>query len=177
LDFPGDLLGRILPEGETLESPLALPEPPKSCSDPADIKRAVDLLKTAQRPLLIVGKGAAYAHAEDVVNEFVKQTNIPILASPMGKGVVDDNDPHSVGPARSLALEKADVIQLVGARLNWILHFGRPPRFDPNVKIIQVSKLRFIQYSLAKVNVLIPLCFKDRHCTRRIAQQYSIIGK
>ena len=170
MDFPGDLLGRILPEGETLESPLALPEPPKSCSDPADIKRAVDLLKTAQRPLLIVGKGAAYAHAENVVNEFVKQTNIPVLASPMGKGVVDDNDPHSVGPARSLALEKADVILLLGARLNWILHFGRPPRFDPNVKIIQVSKLRFIQYPLAKVNVLIPLCFKGRHCTGRVAQ-------
>lgn len=57
----------------------------------------------------------------------------------MGKGVVDDVDVHSVGPARSLALQKADVILVLGARLNWILHFGRPPRFDPNVKIIQVD--------------------------------------
>lgn len=78
MDFPGDLLGSILPEGAALESPLALPEPPKVYSDPADVKRAVDLLKTAQRPLLIVGKGAAYAHAENIVNEFVKQTNIPV---------------------------------------------------------------------------------------------------
>lgn len=59
----------------------------------------------------------------------------------MGKGVVDDVDVHSVGPARSLALQKADVILVLGARLNWILHFGRPPRFDPNVKIIQVDIL------------------------------------
>lgn len=57
----------------------------------------------------------------------------------MGKGVIDDNDIHVVGPARSLALQKADVVVLLGARLNWILHFGRPPRFDPNVKIIQVD--------------------------------------
>ncbi len=59
----------------------------------------------------------------------------------MGKGVVDDVDAHSVAPARSLALQKADVILVLGARLNWILHFGRPPRFDPNVKIIQVDLL------------------------------------
>lgn len=57
----------------------------------------------------------------------------------MGKGVVDDVDIHSVGPARSLALQKADVILVLGARLNWILHFGRPPRFDSNVKFIQVD--------------------------------------
>lgn len=64
---------------------------------------------------------------------------IQVLATPMGKGVVDDSDVHVVGPARSLALQKADVVLVLGARLNWILHFGRPPRFDPNVKIIQVG--------------------------------------
>lgn len=66
-------------------------------------------------------------------------TSTQVLATPMGKGVVDDNHVNSVAPARSLALQKADVILVLGARLNWILHFGRPPRFDPNVKIIQVD--------------------------------------
>lgn len=56
----------------------------------------------------------------------------------MGKGVLPDNHENCVSPARSLALQKADVILLLGARLNWMLHFGRPPRFNPNVKIIQV---------------------------------------
>ena len=139
MDFPGDLLGREAPEGLPIEAPLPLPEPPKSCAEIGDIKRAVELLRTAKRPLLVVGKGAAYSRAEDVVNQFVQLTNIPVLATPMGKGVVDDNDVHSVAPARSMALQKADVILVLGARLNWILHFGRAPRFDPNVKIIQVD--------------------------------------
>lgn len=59
----------------------------------------------------------------------------------MGKGVVSDTDVHCVAPARTTALQYADVIVLFGARLNWMLHFGRAPRFDPNVKIIQVCKL------------------------------------
>ncbi|XP_046655286.1 2-hydroxyacyl-CoA lyase 1-like isoform X1 [Daphnia pulicaria] len=140
LDFPGDLLGRT-ESGEEIENPLPLPDPPKSCAELSDIKRAVDLLKSAQRPLLVVGKGAAYSRAEGIINQFVKMTNIPVLATPMGKGVVDDGDIHSVAPARSLALQKADVILVLGARLNWILHFGRPPRFDSKVKIIQVDIL------------------------------------
>lgn len=96
------------------------------------------LLQSAQRPLLIVGKGVAYARAEAAINELVRCTDVPVLATPMGKGVVDDAGPHSVGPARSLALKEADVVVLLGARLNWMLHFGRSPRFDSNVKIIQV---------------------------------------
>ena len=135
------MLSRSIPEDQ-LESPLPVPDPPKSFADPDEIKRAVDLLKSARRPLLIVGKGAAYSHAENIINQFMEMTNIPVLATPMGKGVVDDNDVHSVGPARSLALQKADVILVLGARLNWILHFGRPPRFDSKVKIIQVSILK-----------------------------------
>ena len=138
LDFPGDLLSRSTEE-EMLENPPPCPEPPKSFADINAIKEAIQILKSAQRPLVIVGKGVAYSRAENAINEFVKQTNIPVLATPMGKGVVDDADVHSVGPARSLALQQADVILLLGARLNWILHFGRPPRFDPKVKIIQVD--------------------------------------
>jgi 2-hydroxyacyl-CoA lyase 1 len=57
----------------------------------------------------------------------------------MGKGVVPDSHPQNVSAGRSTALGKADIIILAGARLNWILHFGHPPRFDPNVKIIQID--------------------------------------
>ena len=64
---------------------------------------------------------------------------MPFLASPMGKGVMDDNHPLSVGAARSHALQEADVIVLMGARLNWIMHFGLPPRFNKNVRIVQLD--------------------------------------
>ena len=71
------MLGRT-ESGEEIENPLPLPDPPKSCAELSDIKRAVDLLKSAQRPLLVVGKGAAYSRAEGIINQFVKMTNIPV---------------------------------------------------------------------------------------------------
>lgn len=70
------------------------------------------------------------------MRDFIDKTNLPFLATPMGKGVVKDSDKHSVGSARTFVLKNADVIFLCGARLNWILHFGEAPRFKKGVKII-----------------------------------------
>jgi 2-hydroxyacyl-CoA lyase 1 len=96
-------------------------------------------LKSAKRPLVIVGKGVAYGDASKEMNAFINSTNLPFLSTPMGKGTVSDEHPNFVGPARSMALQKADVIFLCCARLNWILHFGKPPRFAKDVKIIQMD--------------------------------------
>uniref|UniRef100_A0A671L9H5 2-hydroxyacyl-CoA lyase n=1 Tax=Sinocyclocheilus anshuiensis TaxID=1608454 RepID=A0A671L9H5_9TELE len=115
------------------------PAPPVSQADSREITQAVRLLRAAQRPLIIIGKGAAYARAEKEVRELVEVTGIPFLPTPMGKGVLPDDHPNCVAAARSRALLQADVIVLLGARLNWILHFGFPPRFSPHVKIIQVD--------------------------------------
>lgn len=82
--------------------------------------------------------GAAYARAEHGITSFIHSTGLPFLPTPMGKGVVSDYDENSVASARTSALLHADVILLFGARLNWMLHFGRAPRFQSNVKIIQV---------------------------------------
>ena len=103
------------------------------------MSRAIDVLRKAERPLVIIGKGAAYSRAEQEIRDFIETTQIPFLSSPMGKGVVDDEHALSVAPARGLALQDADVVVLLGARLNWIMHFGLPPRFDENVKTIQVD--------------------------------------
>ncbi|KAK2501597.1 hypothetical protein MC885_010261 [Smutsia gigantea] len=83
--------------------------------------------------------GAAYARAEESIRKLVEQCKLPFLPTPMGKGVIPDNHPNCVGAARSRALQFADVIVLFGARLNWILHFGLPPRYQPDVKFIQVD--------------------------------------
>ena len=85
---------------------------------------------------MIVGKGIAYAAAHEEMRHFVEMTRIPFLATPMGKGVISDYSEFSAARARSYVLQNADVIFLCGARLNWILHFGLPPRFRPDVKII-----------------------------------------
>jgi 2-hydroxyacyl-CoA lyase 1 len=96
-------------------------------------------MESAERPLVIVGKGMAWSRAEDEVREFIERTQLPFLASPMGKGVMPDDHALSVGAARTHALKDADVIFLMGARLNWIMHFGLPPRFSKDVRIIQLD--------------------------------------
>jgi 2-hydroxyacyl-CoA lyase 1 len=114
------------------------------------------MLRSAKSPLVIVGKGVGYAGAQDEMRAFVEKTNIPFLATPLGKGVVRDDDPRNAGSARSLILGNADVIFLCGARLNWILHFGLPPRFKSDVKIIQLDNdpLEFN----TNVKPALPLC-------------------
>uniref|UniRef100_A0A665UJS8 2-hydroxyacyl-CoA lyase n=1 Tax=Echeneis naucrates TaxID=173247 RepID=A0A665UJS8_ECHNA len=115
------------------------PPPPVSLADHGAITEAISVLKAAKRPLVIIGKGAAYGRAETALREFVEMSGLPYLPTPMGKGVLPDDHPNCVAAARSRALLQADVVLLLGARLNWILHFGIPPRFDPHVKIIQVD--------------------------------------
>ena len=66
---------------------------------------------------------------------FIERTQIPFVRTPKGKGVMPDDHPLSAGAARSLALQQADVVFLMGARFNWILHFGLPPRYNPNVRV------------------------------------------
>lgn len=98
---------------------------------PDAVAAAIETLRGARKPLVIVGKGCAYARAEAEVRDLIAATALPFLPTPMGKGVVPDDHPNCIAAARSLALQEADVILLLGARLNWILHFGLPPRFRP----------------------------------------------
>lgn len=94
--------------------------------------------------MLFIYTGAAYGQAEDSVRELIYSTDIPFLPTPMGKGVVPDTDERCVSSARTCALQHSDVILLLGARLNWMLHFGRPPRFQNDVKVIQVNQWSLI---------------------------------
>ncbi|RAK91197.1 hypothetical protein BO79DRAFT_226336 [Aspergillus costaricaensis CBS 115574] len=141
VDLPADIIqgksspGYRLPQPET----LLVPSPPKASGDPALILKAAQLLRTARSPLLVIGKGAAYARAELGINQLVDQTQIPFLPTPMGKGVVPDSHPLNASSARSAALKHADVVLILGARLNWILHYGEAPKWNPKAKIIQVD--------------------------------------
>lgn len=138
LDFPGNLLQARIPT-ETVPPYYSHPAPELIYPDPALVQRAADLLMGAKNPLVIVGKGAAYARAEQQVRALIDRANLPFLATPMGKGVVSDLHANCVASARTVALQKADVVLLLGCRLNWMLHFGRPPRFSGSAKFIQVD--------------------------------------
>ncbi|HVS63352.1 MAG TPA: oxalyl-CoA decarboxylase [Thermoanaerobaculia bacterium] len=138
LDLPNDLISGAAPANAVEWSPRC-PEPPRPHADPAEVERALDLLRRAERPLIVVGKGAAYSRAEAEVRALVERSRIPFLPTPMGKGVLRDDHELSAAPARSFALQNADVVLLIGARLNWMLHFGRPPRFAEGVRTIQID--------------------------------------
>jgi len=138
LDLPDDIiLGEV--EEEKVQPAATVADPPRTLAMPDDVESALNVLESAEKPLVIVGKGMAWSRAEDEVRAFIERTQLPFLASPMGKGVMDDTHPLSVGAARSHALQEADVIFLMGARLNWIMHFGMPPRFNRKVRIVQLD--------------------------------------
>lgn len=102
------------------------------------VARAVELLSTAKRPAILLGKGAAYARAEDRIKKLVETCNIPYLPMSMAKGIMPDNGPLSALSCRSDIMEKSDVVMIVGARLNWMLSFGRG-KWNPAIKFIQLD--------------------------------------
>ncbi len=138
LDMPDDIITGECEESEAVEVQKC-PEPPRFQAMPEDVDQALNLLERAERPLVIVGKGMAWARAEDEVRAFIERTQVPFLRSPMGKGVMPDDHPLSVAAARTLALQNADVVFLMGARFNWIMHFGQAPRYAKDVKVIQLD--------------------------------------
>ncbi|KOC66092.1 2-hydroxyacyl-CoA lyase 1 [Habropoda laboriosa] len=138
LDFPATLLTQSV-NHEKIYKVAPCPPPPLIFPDRRLIEQAASLLMRAKKPLVIVGKGAAYGRAENEVRSLVYSTGLPFLPTPMGKGVVPDTDERCVSSARTYALQQSDVILLLGARFNWMLHFGRPPRFQPDVKVIQID--------------------------------------
>ena len=135
IDLPADVIQGDA-EAETIR-PTA--SPPQIAGHHSRITAAAHLLKNAQSPLVILGKGAAFARSEGPARQFIEATQYPFLPTPMGKGVLPDSHRLNTAAARSVALKQADVVLILGARLNWILHFGEAPKWAENVKIIQVD--------------------------------------
>lgn len=138
VDLPADFIQGI-PDKSDLKRLKLVNTPPGSSGDEVRIFKIAAALKKAKAPLVVIGKGAAYAKAEGVIRNFIDKTSIPFLPSPSGKGVVADSHPLNTASARSTALQDADVVLLLGARLNWIFHYGEAPKWSPNVQFIQVD--------------------------------------
>ena len=140
LDIPAAVLGSIM-DAETGAKTLSrLVDPaPRQLPAPEAVDRAIELLAGAERPLVVLGKGAAYAQADAKIREFIESTGIPYVPMSMAKGLLPDDHPQSAAAARSYAIGNADVVMVVGARLNWLLSHGRPPLWNENTKIVQVD--------------------------------------
>lgn len=102
------------------------------------VKRAVELIASAKNPAFLIGKGAAYARVEDKIKELVDKTGIPYYPMSMAKGVLPDNGPLCAISCRSTIMEQADVVVLIGARLNWLLSRGKG-KWSPDTKFVQLD--------------------------------------
>ena len=126
LDLPAQLMGQTMSAELGKESLIKVVDPsPRQLPDHQAVSRALDILKKSERPLIILGKGAAYAQADDEIREFVERSGIPYLPMSMAKGLLPDTHPLSAGPARSMVLRDSDVVVMIGARINWLLSHGK----------------------------------------------------
>ena len=140
LDVPGELLGATMDLDAAKATMYQVNDPaPAMVPSQASVDEALKLLAGAQKPLIYLGKGAAYAQADELIQNFVHQTGIPYLAMSMAKGLIPDTDPQNAASCRGTAMRNADVVLLIGARLNWMLNFGKGKHWNENVKFIQIE--------------------------------------
>ena len=142
LDLPAKLFGQVIDAEEGRKSLVKVIDPaPAQIPAPDAVKRALDVLKSAKRPLIILGKGASYSQADDAIRNFVEKSGVPFLPMSMGKGLLPDTHPQCAGAARSTVLKDSDVVVLIGARLNWLLSHGKGKSWgEPHTKkFIQID--------------------------------------
>jgi oxalyl-CoA decarboxylase len=142
LDLPAKLFSQTMDAAAGSRSLIKVVDPaPRQIPSLESTQRALDLLKGAKRPLIILGKGAAYAQADAEIRALIERTGIPYLPMSMAKGLLPDTHPQSAAAARSYVLEQADVVMLIGARLNWLLSHGKGKTWGPaqSKKFIQID--------------------------------------
>jgi oxalyl-CoA decarboxylase len=126
LDIPGAMLGQIMDAEEGRKSLVKVIDPaPRMRPSPDAVARAIEVMKGAERPLIVIGKGAAYDQSDDLVRKLVEKSGYPFLPMSMAKGILPDTHPQCAAAARSMALKDSDVVIMMGARINWLLSHGK----------------------------------------------------
>ncbi|MBV8442238.1 MAG: oxalyl-CoA decarboxylase [Hyphomicrobiales bacterium] len=140
LDLTGEMLGETLDAETGRKSLIKVVDPaPRQIPAPEAIARAIDVLAKAKRPVVILGKGAAYAQADQEIRSFIESAGLPFLPMSMAKGLLPDDHPQSAATARAFAIGEADVAMMIGARINWLLSNGKAPLWSADAKIVQID--------------------------------------
>jgi acetolactate synthase-1/2/3 large subunit len=140
LDLPGDVLHQEIEEDDVVWSPPAAPDRIARPTAPHEaIARLVGMLEDARRPVVITGSGILYSEASTELQRFVEATGIPFYTTPQGRGVVPDDHALSFPRMRSGAFREADLVLVLGTRLNFIIGYGKPPRFAEDARIVRVD--------------------------------------
>ncbi|MCI4187643.1 oxalyl-CoA decarboxylase [Dickeya dianthicola] len=149
LDLPAKLFSQTMPLDAGRKSLIKVVDPaPRQLPAPDTVARALELLKNARKPLILLGKGAAYARADAEIRALVEKTGIPYLPMSMAKGLLPDTHELSAAATRSYVLKEADVVVLIGARLNWLLSHGKGKTWGP-----ENGPKKFIQIDIAPTEI------------------------
>ncbi len=126
LDIPGAMLGQVMDAAEGQRSLVKVIDPaPRARPNDAAVARAIGVMKEAKRPLIVIGKGAAYDQSDALIRELVEKSGYPFLPMSMAKGILPDTHPQCAAAARSMVLQDSDVVIMMGARINWLLSHGK----------------------------------------------------
>jgi acetolactate synthase-1/2/3 large subunit len=137
VDFPQNILE------EEIQTEVVMPQPaqvlPGPWGDASLVAEAVRLLAQARQPLIVYGSGVIWSNAHEELLQFVEASGIPSAPTPLARGCIPDDHHLACFISRSRAMAQADVVVFVGARLNFILSYGRAPRFNAQARTIQVD--------------------------------------
>lgn len=169
LDIPGAMLGQVMDAVEGRKTLVKVIDPaPKMRPSEEAVARAIGVMKEAERPLIVIGKGAAYDQSDAVIRELVEKSGYPFLPMSMAKGILPDTHPQCASAARSLVLKDSDVVIMMGARINWLLSHGKGKQWgEPGGK-------RFIQMDIepeemdSNVEIAAPLVGDVGSCARAL---------
>ncbi len=140
LDLPGDILYQ-----EVDDAKVDWPEPwdpakrSRPAGDPAQIAQTIDLLAAAQAPVLLTGSGILWSAAEEALRAFVEATGLPFYTTPQSRGVIPEDHDYSYLTARGTAFREADLLLVIGTRLNYVVGHAEPPRFNAEATLIRVD--------------------------------------
>jgi len=140
LDLPADVLHQ-----QVAEETIVWPEYDRgtrhglALGDPAMVERAIKLLAGARQPILLSGSGANWSDAGAAMRAFVEQTGIPFFTTPQGRGVIPEDHEYCYLTARNVAFREADLIVIVGTRINYVISHARAPRFGEHAKFVRID--------------------------------------
>ena len=138
IDLPGDVLGEKV-EADAVTYPAAWRPAPRTLGDPAAIKEAIAVLARAERPIVVAGSGVWWSDGAAALRAFVDATGIPFWTKPISRGLIPEDHALSFLNARSTAFAETDCVLAIGTRFDWMIQFGRPPRFAADMKVIHVD--------------------------------------
>ena len=140
LDFPGDVLYQKIDEAQVDWSfagrPLLNARP---LGDPRQVAKLIDALAGAKQPILVSGGGVIWSRAWQEMQALVDKIGIPFYTTPQGRGVVPDDHPCSYLASRTSAFRDADLIVVLGTRMNYIIGHAAPPRFGASATIARID--------------------------------------